>query len=197
MRCTRSACMGRAAAASANAKTPWAVWTSSRAPSPRLSDASAAISPRARNWSTPCAPMLRALSSRRPCRRRSVPRPPPQSATSRHQAGSATRHQERAARVKAVLEAAGLPVMPSTTHIVPVLVGDPEKCKGAATCCFRNIASTSSRSTIRPSRAEWNGCASRRRPITTMRLVDALAEALVDVWERLGLTRGQKAAAAE
>src|SRR5262249_24460359 len=41
------------------------------------------------------------------------------------------RHQERAARVKAVLNAAGLPVMPSDTHIVPVFVGDPEKCKKA------------------------------------------------------------------
>jgi hypothetical protein len=28
-------------------------------------------------------------------------------------------------------------------------------------------------------------------------LVDALAEALVDVWDRLGLRRGQQAAAAE
>ncbi len=41
------------------------------------------------------------------------------------------RHQDRAARVKAVLNAAGLPVMPSTTHIVPVLIGDAEKCKAA------------------------------------------------------------------
>ena len=41
------------------------------------------------------------------------------------------RHQDRAARVKAVLNAAGLPVMPSSTHIVPLLVGDPEKCKAA------------------------------------------------------------------
>src|SRR5215207_8939988 len=36
------------------------------------------------------------------------------------------RHQDRAARVKAVLSTAGLPLMPSDTHIVPVLVGDPE-----------------------------------------------------------------------
>src|SRR5258707_11380453 len=35
------------------------------------------------------------------------------------------RHHERAGRVKAVLNAAALPVMPSDTHIVPVLVGDP------------------------------------------------------------------------
>ena len=41
------------------------------------------------------------------------------------------RHQERAARVKAVLNAAGLPVMTNDTHIVPVFVGDPEKCKEA------------------------------------------------------------------
>jgi 5-aminolevulinate synthase len=31
-----------------------------------------------------------------------------------------------------VLNAAGLPVMPSDTHIVPVMVGDPKKCKEAS-----------------------------------------------------------------
>src|SRR5262245_37822137 len=41
-------------------------------------------------------------------------------------------HQERAARVKAMLTLAGLPVMPSDTHIVPLLVGDPQKCKLAS-----------------------------------------------------------------
>jgi 5-aminolevulinate synthase len=40
--------------------------------------------------------------------------------------------QRQAQRVKDVLAAAGLPVMPSATHIVPVLVGDPVLCKAAS-----------------------------------------------------------------
>lgn len=50
----------------------------------------------------------------------------------RHLKGSSaerTRHQERAARLKRLLVEAGLPVMPSPSHIVPVLVGDARKCK--------------------------------------------------------------------
>ena len=39
------------------------------------------------------------------------------------------RHQERAATCKKRLLAAGLPVMPSESHIVPVLIGDPVLCR--------------------------------------------------------------------
>ena len=38
-------------------------------------------------------------------------------------------HQERAATLKAMMRQAGLPVMDSASHIVPVLVGDPVHCK--------------------------------------------------------------------
>jgi 5-aminolevulinate synthase len=38
-------------------------------------------------------------------------------------------HQERAATLKRMMAEAGLPVMPSVSHIVPLLVGDPLHCK--------------------------------------------------------------------
>jgi 5-aminolevulinate synthase len=41
-------------------------------------------------------------------------------------------HQERAATLKRRLAAAGLPVIPSESHIVPVHVGDPVRCKAAS-----------------------------------------------------------------
>jgi len=107
------------------------------------------------------------------------------------------RHQERAARVKAVLNNAGLPVMPSVTHIVPVLVGDPEKCKAASDLLlsehviyiqpinYPTVPRRMERLRITPS------------PYHDDVLVDALAEALVDTWERLGLPLRSRAVAAE
>jgi len=107
------------------------------------------------------------------------------------------RHQERAARVKAVLNNAGLPVMPSSTHIVPVLIGDPEKCKAASDLLLSEYGIY-----IQPINYPTVPRGMERLRITPSpyhddALVNALAEALVDVWERLGLARRLHAAAAE
>ena len=41
-------------------------------------------------------------------------------------------HQERAATLKQLLRDAGIPIMPTETHIVPVIVGNPVLCKQAS-----------------------------------------------------------------
>ena len=107
------------------------------------------------------------------------------------------RHQDRAARVKAVLAAAGMPVMASDTHIVPVHVGDPEKCKAASDLLLSEhgiYIQPINYPTVPRGRS---GCASRRRRYHDDGLIDALAEALVDVWQRLGLPLRRRALAAE
>jgi 5-aminolevulinate synthase len=107
------------------------------------------------------------------------------------------RHQERAARVKAVLNAAGLPVMPNDTHIVPLFVGEPEKCKQATDILLAEYGIY-----IQPINYPTVPKGTERLRITPTpyhedALIDALAEALLDVWERLELPLGGRALAAE
>ena len=107
------------------------------------------------------------------------------------------RHQERAARVKAVLNAAGLPVMPNDTHIVPVFVGDPEKCKQATDFLLAEHGIY-----IQPINYPTVPKGTERLRITPTpyhedALIDALAEALLEVWERLALPLRERALAAE
>ncbi|RXH24188.1 5-aminolevulinate synthase [Bradyrhizobium nanningense] len=65
--------------------------------------------------------------------------PPPIAAAARasvrylkHSSAEREAHQRQAAATKRALRAAGLPVLPTETHIVPVVVGDAELCKAAA-----------------------------------------------------------------
>jgi 5-aminolevulinate synthase len=107
------------------------------------------------------------------------------------------RHQNRAGRTKAVLATAGLPIMENDTHIVPVFVGDPERCKQASDLLlarhgiyiqpinYPTVAKGTERLRITPS------------PHHDDELIDELADALVDVWEELGLPLNRRALAAE
>jgi 5-aminolevulinate synthase len=107
------------------------------------------------------------------------------------------RQQDRVGRTKAVLTSAGLPVMAGNTHIVPVLVGEPERCKAASDLLLEEHAIY-----IQPINYPTVPRGTERLRITPTpyhddALIDRLAEALVDVWDRLGLPLQRRAEAAE
>ncbi len=97
------------------------------------------------------------------------------------------RHQERAATVRARLDAVGIPHLPNDSHIVPVMVGDPVRCKRisdillehygiyAQPINYPTVPRGTERLRLTPS------------PVHTDADIDRLISALAEIWSELEL----------
>ncbi len=120
-------------------------------------------------------------------------------ASVRHLKRSAAERAAQARQVattKAALARAGLPVLPTETHIVPLIVGDAEACKLATDRLlevhgiyiqpinYPTVPRGTERLRITPG------------PLHTDAHIDALTAALAEVWATLGLPLGARTQAA-
>ncbi len=130
--------------------------------------------------------------------------PPPVAAAAlasvRHlRASNVERERQRAQveKTKAALSRAGLPVLPTETHIIPVMVGDAGACKAASDLLLAEhgvylqpinhptVPRGTERLRITPT------------PLHDDALIEALAGSLADVWRKLDLPFARAAEAAE
>ncbi|MBX9574957.1 MAG: 5-aminolevulinate synthase [Caulobacteraceae bacterium] len=104
------------------------------------------------------------------------------------------RHKERVATVRARLAAAGIPMMDNPSHIIPVMVGDPHKCKLVSDWLmerhgiyvqpinYPTVPKGTERLRITPS------------PVHSDDDVDRLVTALSEIWGQCALARSAVAA---
>jgi 5-aminolevulinate synthase len=95
--------------------------------------------------------------------------------------------QRQVCRTRARLTAAGLPLMPSETHIIPILVGDAESCKAASDRLLDRHGIY-----IQPINYPTVPRGTERLRVTATpfhsdELIDRLADALVETWTYLDL----------
>jgi 5-aminolevulinate synthase len=98
-------------------------------------------------------------------------------------------HQAKAAELKQKFRDAGLPVMDSPSHIVPLLVGDPERCKALSDTLlfdfgiyvqpinYPTVPRGTERLRFTPS------------PVHDAVMMDELVAAILAVWKQLGLDK--------
>ena len=97
--------------------------------------------------------------------------------------------QRNVRAVKLKLRQHALPVLPNQSHIVPLMVGDAEKCKAAADILFDEFGIY-----VQPINSPSVAVGQERLRISptaahTQAHQDHLVEALVQIWKRLGLRK--------
>lgn len=96
-------------------------------------------------------------------------------------------HQENAQKLKDKFREAGLPVMDSVTHIVPLLVADPEKCKALSDTLLFDFGIY-----VQPINYPTVPRGTERLrftpgPVHDEAMMDELVAAILAVWKQLGL----------
>lgn len=96
-------------------------------------------------------------------------------------------HQQKASQLKSKFLSAGLPILENNTHIVPLMVGDPVKCKALSDTLlfdfgiyvqpinYPTVPKGTERLRFTPS------------PVHTEEMMDELVSAILAVWKQLGL----------
>lgn len=104
-------------------------------------------------------------------------------------------HQANAATMKTLLASAGIPVLANETHIVPVMVGDPVKCKQASDILLKEYAMYVQPINYPTVRKGTERLRVTPTPFHTLEMMEQFRDALVEIFARLGIQYGSAAAA--
>ncbi len=97
------------------------------------------------------------------------------------------KQQEQVRKTKELLSKAGIPMLPTDTHIIPVMIGNAEACKAASDRLLQKhniyiqpinyptVPKNSERLRVTPT------------PYHTDEMINRLVEAFIEVWQHLGL----------